>query len=179
MKQKITISFVCFLLSISMFAQKGKDFILTMNQDTLYGKIKFSRKDKSVTFYHKKGKTKFRASTIGYFGLHERNKIKVYKIVRMFPREDVFVEVITEGKINLYYYDTRESKHYINGDKYRYFVSNSELEPIKISPRSYKNILKVFLKEQAALLDEVQDYEDVPRIIKKYNLSTSIELLKD
>jgi len=175
MIQKITISFICCLLSISMSAQQGEDFILTLNQDTLYGKVKFSRNDKSVIFYHKKGKIKFQAATIGYFGLHEKNKMKVYKVARMYPREDVFVEVITEGEINLYYYDTRESKHYINGDLYRYFISNSELEPIKMSPRSYKSILKYFLKEQPDLLEELQDYEDVPRIIKKYNQRRRIE----
>lgn len=179
MNRKITISFICCLLSISMSAQQGADFILTLNQDTLYGKIKFSRNDKSVTFRHNKKKTKFKATTINYFGLQDQNEMKVYTVATLYPREDVFVEVITEGEVNLYYYDTRQSKHYIDGDEYRYFVGNSELEPIKISPRSYKGILKYFLKEQPALLNELQDYEDVPRIIKKYNQQARSEILKD
>jgi len=173
MKQKYIISFLLFFLPLTIFAQEGKDFILTMSGDTLYGEIKFSRSSKQVTFYRygiKKRKTKFQASTISYFGLSDKKDYqKVYTVVKMHPLEEVFVEVLTKGKINLFYYDTSESKHYINGDRYRYFVSTSELRPIKISPRSYKQILKTLMKEHPELVKQLKNYEDVPRIVRKYN----------
>ncbi len=169
MKKNFTLFWILIILPLSVYGQKGKDFILTMKQDTLYGKVKFNNKLDGITFRYKGEKIEFHASTITYFGVKNKGITRVYKTLINNWEEYIFVEVIDEGKLNLYYYDTAGNDRYTSADPFRYYIGDSDIYPIRMSPRSYKSMMKMMFKGQPNLLAELSDYEDVPRIIKEYN----------
>ena len=169
MKRNFTVIGMLLLLPLCLVAQKGKDFILTMNKDTLYGKVKFSGKSDIINFNYKGEKVDFHASTIDYFGVHRKGQTHIYKTLINNWKEYIFVEVLSEGRLNLYYYDTAGNHRYTSADPYRYYIGNEEIYPIRMSPRAYKNMMKMMVKDQPDLLTQMGDYEDVPRIIRKYN----------
>lgn len=162
---------ICFL-SISMWGQtKNKDFIITMNKDTLYGKIKFDPKANIVYFHYQGDKILFNAATIDNFGINRKGVTHVYKSITNDWKEEVFVEVLSEGKINLYRYDTSGNDLYKDDAfKYRYYISSQQKNYlVRVTPRSYKSILKMRLENQPDLLLQNITYEDVPAIIAAYN----------
>lgn len=169
MNKKFTLIGIVLLLPMFLLAQKGKDFILTMNQDTLYGKIKFNQKSDIISFQYKGEKVEFHASTINYFGVHRKGTTRIYKTLINNWKEYIFVEVLSEGRLNLYYYDTAGNHRYTSADPYRYYIGNNDIYPIRMSPRAYKNLMKMMVKDSPDLLAQMGTYEDVPRIIKKYN----------
>lgn len=169
MKKNFTFIFLLFFLPLSLFSQRGKDFILTMNKDTLYGKVKINVKSDILTFQYKGEKVEFHASTIDYFGIHRKGKTRIYKTLINNWEEYIFVEVLTEGRLNLYYYDTAGNHRYTSADPFRYYIGNESIYPIRMSPRAYKNMMEMMVKDQPDLLAQMGDYEDVPRIIRKYN----------
>jgi len=169
MKKNFTLIGVLLVLPLFLFAQQGRDYILTMNQDTLYGKIRFNQKSDIISFQYKGEKVDFHASTINYFGVTRKGITRIYKTLINNWEEYIFVEVLTEGKLNLYYYDTAGNHRYTSADPFRYYIGNSDIYPIRMSPRAYKNMMKMMVTDQPDLLAQMGDYDDVPRIIKKYN----------
>ena len=147
-----------------------------MSQDTLYGKIRFSPKAESIAFLHKGKKTIFHVSTLTYFGINRNGKTQVYKILVNHWKEYIFVEVLTEGKLDLYYYDTKYNERYTSSDPYRYYIGTEEINPIRMSPRSYRYILERMFNDRSGLLAQLADYEDVPRIVKEYNTLLGMNL---
>ncbi len=169
MKRKFYLFWTLLLLPLFLYSQNDKDFILTLNQDTLYGKVSFNPKAKLVSFRHKGKKTFFHVSTLTYFGINRNGNTQVYKILVNHWKEYIYVEVLSEGKLDLYYYDTKYNERYTRADPYRYYIGNDTMHPIRMSPRSYKYILKYMLTDESELLAQLSDYEDVPRIVRQYN----------
>jgi len=169
MKKNFTLFWILVILPLSLCGQKGKDFILTISQDTLYGKIKFNQKPGIITFRYKGKKVAFHASTINYFGVNRDGITRVYKPLVNNWKKDIFVEVLSEGNVNLYYYDTAGNDLYTSADPFRYYIGNSDIYPIRMSPRSYRFLMKMMVTGQPDLLAQLSGYEDVPRIIKRYN----------
>lgn len=162
---------ICFL-SISLWGQKkNNDFIITMNKDTLYGKVKFNPKTNVVYFYYQGDKVVFNAATIENFGINRRGITRIFKAITNDWKDEVFVEILSEGKINLYRYDTSGNDLY-KGDAfyYRYYISNPQKSHLlRVTPRSYKTILKMRIENQPSLLAQQIDYEQFPDIIAAYN----------
>ena len=169
MKKNFTlIGLFCFL-PLLLSAQQGQDFILTLSKDTLYGKIKFSTKSDLIIFKYKGKKVEFHASTIDYFGIYEKGQVDIYKTLLNNWEEYIYVKVLDEGKLNLYYYDTAGNHRYTSADPYRYYIGREDLYPIRMSPRAYKNMMKWMVTDHPDLLAQMGNYEDVPRIIRTYN----------
>ena len=159
-----------FFLPLLLIAQKNQDFILTMQKDTLYGKIKLNLKTNVITFDYQGNRVSFEAKTIDNFGIFRKGQTHVYKTITNDWKEEVFVEVLAEGTLNLYRYDTSGNKHYEeDAFDYRYYLSESNEGYIRVTPRSYKNVLKKIVKNQPYLLAQKIGYEDVPRIVGEYN----------
>ncbi len=169
MKKNFTLFWILLILPLFLYSQNDKDFILTLSQDTLYGKVQFSPLEENISFRHKGKKTNFHVSTLTYFGINRNGKTKVYKILTNHWKEYIYVEVLTEGKLNLYYYDTKYNERYKNSDPYRYYIGNAEINPIRVTPRSYRYILEKIFIDRSSLLTQLSNYADVPRIIKQYN----------
>lgn len=169
MKKNFILCCIFLLLPLFSYSQNDKDFILTLSLDTLYGKIRFSPKAESISFHHKGKKTIFHVSTLSYFGVNRNGKTQVYKILVNHWKEYIFVKVLAEGKLDLYYYDTKYNERYTRSDPYRYYIGNEQINPIRMSPRSYRHILERMLTDRAGLMAQLSDYEDVPRIVRQYN----------
>lgn len=169
MKQQITLFCILLFFPMLLFSQAKKDFILNINRDTLFGKIKMSNKSGVLTFHHGRKKVTFHASTIDYFGKYRKGQYQVFKTLVNNRGEDIFVKVLSEGKVNLYYYDTADNELYTQADPFRYYIGTEEIYPIRMSPRSYNGLMKMMVKDQPNLLTQLAGYEDVPRIIKRYN----------
>ena len=172
MKRNFTLSLISLLFPLFLFAQQGKGFILTMKQDTLYGKVRINNKLDGISFQYEGKKVELHASTITYFGLKKNGTTRIYKTLINNWEEYIFVEVLAEGKLNLYHYDTAGNDRYTRSDPYRYYIGSSNIYPIRMSPRSYRSLMKMMVRiveEEPELLGQLADYEDVPRIIRKYN----------
>lgn len=176
MKKNFILSSIFLILPLFLCAQSGKDFILSLNQDTLFGKITFSLKAETISFKHKGKKTNFHISTLTYFGVNRNGKNLVYKTLINHWKEYIFVQVLSEGKLDLYHYDTKYNERYTRSDPYRYYIGNTDIYPIRMSPRSYRHILERMITDQSSLLAQQYNYEDVPKIIKQYNTSLDMDL---
>ena len=165
---------IAFLLSSLLWAQEEKDFLLTMKADTLYGKIKLDGRSNTIVFQYKGDKIPFHASTFEHFGIYQKGKYRTYKTIQNSVKEEIIVEVLTEGTLNLYRYDTTGDKRYGKGDNFRYFICEGDKIKMRVTPKSYKTILKLCIKTQPYLLAQQIVYEDVPRIIEEYNDLTSL-----
>jgi len=179
MAKNILLLLSLFFLSISLQSQNDKDFLLTLQKDTLFGKIKFDTKTNVLIFYYQKQKVVFDAATINHFGIHRKGVTRIYKSITNDWKDEVSVEVLTEGKLNLYRYNTLDNKHYEPGSDcgYRYYLGETNKDLIRLSPTSYKKILKMVIKEFPSLLLQRILFKDVPRIIQTYNQLESQELM--
>ena len=167
MNKVILLLGIFFFLSFALPAQEGKDFILTLRKDTLYGKIKLNLKANMLTFDYRGNKVSFQAKTIEEFGIFRKGQTHVFKTITNNRDEEIFVEVLAEGTLNLYRYFTSGNSLYEEDTVgYRYYLNKLNEGYIRVSPRSYKNILKKMVKNQPYLLAQ---FEDVPRIIQAYN----------
>jgi len=172
MTKNFTLFSILLLLPLCLCAQKDNGFILTMKQDTLYGKVRINNKLDGISFQYEGKKVELHASSITYFGVKKKGTTRIYKTLINNWEEYIFVEVLTEGKFNLYHYDTAGNDRYTRSDPYRYYIGSSNIYPIRMSPRSYRSMMKMMVRiveEEPELLGQLADYEDVPRIIRKYN----------
>ncbi len=172
MNKTISLLGIFLFLSVALTAQEGKDFILTMHKDTLYGKIKLDLKTNILTFEYQGDKVSFKARTIDQFGIFRKGQTHVYKTITNDWNEEIFVEVLVEGTLNLYRYFTSGNALYEkDAVGYRYYLNKENEGYIRVTPRSYKNILQKMVKNKTYLLAQ---FEDVPMIIQAYNNFVSL-----
>ncbi len=160
---------IAFLISSMLWAQKEDDFFLTMRGDTLYGKIRLDSKSNTIIFWYQGDKLTFHASTIESFGIYKKGKYRTFKTIQNDEKKEVFVEVLTEGTLNLYRYDTTGDKRYNKEDNFRYFICEDDTVIMRVTPRSYKRVLKICLKDKPHLLARRIEYQDIPKIVEAYN----------
>jgi len=169
MKKNFILIGVLLFLSVSLFAQKGVDYIVTLTKDTVYGKVRFNPYTNVINFSYHGDKMNFHASTIEHFGIIRKGKLHTYTSIVNDWKETVFVEVLTKGKLHVYLYDTSGNDHYSRKDPYRYYVGKSKSTLLRVSPRSYRNALGLLISDHPRLLAQAKQYEDVPKIIQSYN----------
>ena len=94
---------------------------------------------------------------------------RVFKTILNDWKDEVFVEVLTHGKINLYRYYTSGNDFYKeDAFNYRYYIQQ-EGKLLRGSPRSYKSILRQIFKPKSNSWVHAIAYEDVPQFIALYN----------
>ena len=106
MKKNFILIGILLSLSVSLLAQNGVDYIVTLAKDTVYGKVRFNPSTNVIVFSYHGDKMNFHASTIEHFGIFRKGKLHIYTSIVNDWKETVFVEVLTEGKLNVYLYDT-------------------------------------------------------------------------
>lgn len=171
MKQRLTLFLLLILLPILGFSQQNKDFILTLNQDTLFGKIKINLKSDLITFIHNKKRINFHAKTINSFSIYHAGNYKHYKTVCTANGKELFVQILKEGKLNLYKLQQNATDFYSYKLDNKYLVGSSDKNLITVTPNSFERFLKVLVKDHPTLVAQLDKtkFKDVPEIIASYN----------
>ena len=169
--------YCCFLFCCIIFlckAQRGEDYILTLQQDTLFGKIEMEQGQDPITFSHNKKKINYHPSTIQYFGIFENKQYQRFKSLTSLGGKSIFVKILVEGKIKVYKYT--EEHVYPNStlNRYVYLMGYSDDALVTVSSSAYQRMVGYFLKEHPNLLLELANYsfDEVPQIIEQYNERT-------
>jgi len=173
MHKKLLLLWGVLFLSLPLWAQKGKDFLLTMKEDTLYGKIKIQNRFNSIAFHYQGERVGFHATTIKKFGIHQKGKTRLFKTIDDDRKKRVIVEILIQGKLNLYRYNTIGDEDFTRLEHFRYFLGKKDTELVNITPISYKNALQFFMQDQPNLLAQKIAYGDIPKIIEQYNELTT------
>lgn len=167
----VLIIFWCFL-PLSLISQAPKDYILTMQRDTLFGKIKSNMDWESITFVHNKKKINFHASTIKYFGIFREGKYRRYKSIKDVDGVDLFVQILNEGKIKLY----KAEEQYFRFSRFTYFnrvyyVGPSDDNLVMMDEEDYHNFINVIIRENPHLKKELKQlsFDELSKLVAMYN----------
>lgn len=156
-------------------AQENRDYILTLQKDTIFGKIVEREGKEPITFIHNKLKVYYHPSTIQSFGVFRENRYQRYKSLRSKEGQTFFVEILGQGKVNLYKYTELNIIKKAQVKRYVYMIDTHDHELIIFSSSTYQRILGTFLKEYPSLVAQLANcsYHEVPILIEQYNSSTS------
>lgn len=175
---KIRIYFCLLFCCLYYFAsaQTNKDYILTLKQDTLFGKIEVELGREPISFKYKKLQLDYHPSTIQSFGIFREKQYHRFKSMKSpSGNTSFFVEIMVEGKNNLYKFD---DKYVFDNKKlrYLYFMENEADELFPISSSTYQRILGRILKDYPNLLLMLKQstFAQVPQLIKQYNKGTQL-----
>ncbi len=172
MKNKILLISLLCSFSLAIFAQNNTDYILTMNQDTLFGSIKNNLDWQSITFVHNKKKIHFHAATIQYFGIYRDGEYLRYKSIKDTDGSDLFVQILSEGKIKLY----KAAEQYHRFAKFShfeevYYVGPSDDQLVAMNKMAFATFMKNVAKEFPDLAPELKllTFEELPKLVVMYN----------
>lgn len=174
MRKEIILLFVlCFGICSINFAQKNKDFILTLHKDTLFGRVKINLENQHIAFTHQRKRVYFHPKTLQAFGIYQKKEktYQVYKSITNARGQSMFVEVLNEGKVKLYKYEKRERIAATKYHKELYYVGRTDKKLVTMTPDSYERTMKVLVKDYPSLLTQIDhiSYNEVPQIIASYN----------
>jgi len=158
-------------LSFLSHAQKGKDYILTLQKDTLFGEILVTQGIDPIAFKHQGHKMSYHPSSIKYFGIFRNKAYHHFKVLKSKEGKAVFVEIMATGKINLYKYTEKHIFPNSTLNRYVYLMGASDKQLITFSSSSYQRILGHFLKKRPSLLAQLtsSSFSEVPKLINQYN----------
>ena len=182
MKKCVYLCYIFCCFSFLSHAQKGKDYMLTLQKDTLFGDIFLQRGIDPIVFKHKGLKMNYHPSSIQFFGIFRNNGYQHFKVLRSKQGKAVFVEIMGIGKIYLYKYTEEHIFPNLTLNRYVYLMGESDEKLTTISSSSYQRILGHFFKKNPALLTQLAttSFAEVPKLIYQYNqLDSRIELMKD
>ncbi len=173
---KLSLSFLLYFVFTTCFcfAQQPQDFIISLSQDTLWGKIKFVTRTQKVIFKTEGTKAHFYPSSLLSFGLYDkaRKDYSLYKSIRVHSQEKAFLKVLAEGKLQLF-----EEKTFVNGGARNLFVRTAyyvgrTAESLHIMfPVHYEGVMSHYLKEVPQVskkLDKATFY-DIPTLVAEFN----------
>lgn len=171
MKRILLLAFMC-SLPLLLLAQDNQDYLLTMNKDTLFGKIKINPHWETITFVHHKKRVNFHATTIQYFGIYKDGKYQHYKSINDIDGTDFFVEILSEGKIKLY----KAAEQYFRFARFEhfeviYYVGSSDDELVPMSELEFNIFIKNIAKEFPHLAQELEQlsFGEFPKLVAMYN----------
>lgn len=171
MKIKIYNCLLFLCLPFWVFAQTNKDYILTIEQDTLYGRIVVNQGKDPISFKYDGHKLTYHPSTIQYFGIYRDAQHRKFRSLSSPSGRRFFVEVLLEGTVNLY--KLTEKHLYANStlDRYVYLLGSSDEALTTVTSSSYQRILKLFLVDYPHLQTKLTNtsFAEIPQIIQEYN----------
>lgn len=163
------------LISISIsFAQKHKDYIISLTQDTIFGKISLYDAP-NVVFRHHKKKFQFHPASIGNFGVLENGEYQVYKSIKNAKGAFAIVRVIDNRKLKLYEYKKRIKRQLSVKTERFYMIGYSDQKLTTLSPTTFGKAMSAFFKDKPNLLPQLATsaYEQIPQLVSAYNQSRS------
>lgn len=164
-----------FFASLCTFAiaQKNKDFILTLNKDTIFGKVVINPSVDHITFTLKRKRIYFHPKTLKAFGVYDKKKgYKYYKSITNARGTSLFVEILEEGpSFKLYKYMKKERVANGHYTKNLFYIGRNDEKLTTITPDSYENAMKVLVRDHPNLLTKVErlSYQEVPTIVASLN----------
>ena len=167
----LTVALIAFV-SVSAAAQNEKDFILTLNRDTIFGKVSIQHETDFITFKHKRKKVYFHPKTLQAFGIYHRKQgYQIYKSIKNAKGEHLFAETITQGEVQLYRYTECVVKNYGRAYKTVYYIGYSDDKLVSVTPRTYEATMRVLVKDRPNLehLAANLSYDEVPMLVASYN----------
>lgn len=173
MRKELLLFVLCCCFNFTSFAQKNKDFILTLHKDTVFGQVKINPDNDHITFTHQRKRIYFHPKTLQAFGIYkkEENVYQVFKAITNARGQSMFVEVLNEGKVKLYKYQKNEIIAQAKYHKELYYIGHSDEKLVTMTPDSYEKTMKVLVKDYPSLLTKIDQisYREVPQVIASYN----------
>ena len=172
MKKSILLGWIFCCLSIWGHAQKMEGYILTLQQDTLYGKIVTASSGLSpITFTYEKQRMNYHPSSIQFFGIFRDKEYQHFKTLKSKNGGAFFVQIMVDDTIKLYKYSEEHIFPNATLNRYVYLMGASDETLTTISSSSYHRILSDFLEGQPALLSKLENvsFAEVPLLIELYN----------
>lgn len=171
MKKSIFYCYFLCCLSFSSNAQNGKDYILTLQKDTLFGEILMEQGLDPIIFKHKGLKIQYYPSSIQFFGILKDNKYHHFKSLKSKYGRAVFAQIMATGKTQLYKYSEKHLFPNSTLSRFVYLMGATDNQLTTISSSSYQRILRDFFKDTSTLLSQLTNtsFDDVPKLIKQHN----------
>ena len=175
MHNKLTLLVLTLLLLFSsdVLSQKNQDFIIDLNQDTLWGKIKLPARSQVLTFKIDKTKVQFRPNSLLLFGIynkHQKDYI-IYRSIRINKKDKQFLKVIAEGDLQLF-----EEKLYRSSSRGLYvgtiyYVGRNKESLYFTNPYTYENVMTLLLRERPVIAQRLEQatFYDIPELVKAFN----------
>lgn len=172
MKKDSLLIWIFCSLSFIGYTQQEADYLLTLKQDTLYGKILSQSTGLApITFVYGGHKMNYHPISIQFFGIFRNNIYQHFKTLRSKKGQAFFVQIIANNGIKLYKY--KEEHIYPNSTlrRYVYLMGPTDDQLTILSSSNYQRILNKFLKEEPALLAQLENtsFKEVPQLIEQYN----------
>ena len=170
----LLISFMVIAITTSL-AQKNQDFIISLTQDTIFGKVYLSDAS-NVTFKYHKKKLHFHPASIGNFGIYEDGIYQIYKPIKNAKGAFAIVKVVHNGKLKLYEYQRR---HQAFGKESFYMIGYTDQKLVTLSPTTFDKTISGFLQDAPNLLVQLAtaNYHHIPELIAAYNQLQTIDKL--
>ena len=173
MRKEILLFVLCCCISTINFAQKNKDFILTLHKDTIFGRVKINPENQPISFTHQRKRIYFHPKTLQAFGIYQKKEktYQVFKSITNARGQSMFVEVINQGKLKLYKYKKSEIIAEARYHKEWYYIGRTDQKLVTMTPDSYEQTMKGIVKDYPSLLTQIEhiSYNEVPQIIASYN----------
>lgn len=154
------------------FAQKKKDFILTLSKDTIFGNVTLNASVAHITFKHKRKRVYFHPKTLKAFGIYDKKDgYKYYKSITNARGTSMFVEVLTEGSFKLYRYQKTEIIADSKYTKNLYYMGRTEERLSTITQDSYANTIRALIKDYPTLSTDAENttFKEFPNIVASLN----------
>ena len=127
MKKGILLGWVFWGLFQLGYAQEKKDYLLTLQQDTLYGKILTeSYGSAPITFIYGKNKMIYQPSSIQFFGIYRDKNYRHFKSLTSEGGKSIFVQIMVNGPIKLYKYSEEHIHINTTQKRYVYFFGSAD-----------------------------------------------------
>lgn len=170
-KKLLLLTFISCICTFA-FAQKNKDFILTLNQDTIFGNVTLNSSVAHIIFKHKRKKVYFHPKTLKAFGVFDKAEgYKYYKSITNARGTSMFVEVLTEGSFNLYKYQKTKVTANAKYTKNLYYIGRTDEKLSTITPDSYENAIKALVKTHPVLSTKAENssFNEFPNLVASLN----------
>jgi len=159
-------------LSFIGFAQKKADYLLTMKQDTLYGKVLTASNGLApIQFVYGGHRMNYYPTSIEFFGVFRDNNYRHFKTLRSRRGQAFFVEIMVNDYMKLYKYKEEHINYKTTTIRYVYLVGPSDDKLTVLSSSTFQSTLGKFLKEKPNMLTALREttFHELPQLIRHYN----------
>lgn len=165
-----------FLLGSLISSAQQQDFIIPLNGDTLWGKIKLTTRTQKLTFKTAGTKVNFSPKTLLSFGRYNKkdHTHTLYEAVNLGNTRKVFLKVLAAGKLKLF-----EESRVIGGRRITYvqtlyYVGKTANSLNLIVPTYYEALMCHLTQDIPHISEKIKEstFYDIPDLVKKFNYAT-------
>lgn len=198
-KYYILIVFLLFWLTSVAKPKRAEGYIITLDQDTVYGSFKlktdkdkkliYAKTQEKISFYDPDGKkTIYYPEEISLFYFYYDFETLTFKSVPYFKNGRLFMKVISEsGNLHLYQFFPDSEKRlasvyelaeftYSSGglaEKFFFYIIKPDGEILLMGKHTPKRRIKAFFNDYPELAEKIDsreyNYSDVYKMVREYN----------